>query len=39
MMEILLANLGFVVGYMICSIVRNIEKKKDKKIPFKKGIK
>ncbi|KLE05534.1 hypothetical protein AF77_04435 [Aliarcobacter butzleri L352] len=28
---------GFVSGYMVCSILRNRDKK-DKKIPFKDGI-
>lgn len=38
MIEIILAVcMGFVSGYMVCTTIKNIEKK-DKKIPFKEGI-
>lgn len=38
MIELILGVcMGFVSGYMVCSIIRNIDKK-DKKIPFKEGI-
>lgn len=38
MIEIILAVcMGFVMGYMVCSTIRNIDKK-DKKIPFKERI-
>ena len=38
MIEIILALcIGFLSGYMVCSTIRNIDKK-DKKIPFKEGI-